>query len=67
MQMNNMAELVTVQKYWRTWSNRSWIVCVLNNRRCQSGHVGTARDGGRSEVCRFEANTPTLPITSSGS
>ena len=31
MQMNNMAELITVQKYWRTWSNRSWIVCVLNN------------------------------------
>lgn len=31
MQMNNMAELITVQKYWRDWSNPKWIVCVFNN------------------------------------
>jgi pyruvate dehydrogenase (quinone) len=31
MQMNNMAELITVQKYWKTWSNPRWIVCVFNN------------------------------------
>jgi pyruvate dehydrogenase (quinone) len=31
MQMNNMAELITVAKYWRTWSDHRWIVCVLNN------------------------------------
>lgn len=31
MQMNNMAELITVAKYWRRWSNPSWIVCVFNN------------------------------------
>jgi pyruvate dehydrogenase (quinone) len=31
MQMNNMAELITVQKYWRAWSNKTWIVCVFNN------------------------------------
>jgi pyruvate dehydrogenase (quinone) len=31
MQMNNMAELITVQKYWRQWSDPSWIVCVFNN------------------------------------
>ena len=31
MQMNNMAELITVAKYWRKWSNRQWIVCVFNN------------------------------------
>ena len=31
MQMNNMAELITVQKYWRDWSNPKWVVCVFNN------------------------------------
>jgi pyruvate dehydrogenase (quinone) len=31
MQMNNMAELITVAKYWRKWSNHHWIVCVFNN------------------------------------
>ncbi len=31
MQMNNMAELITVAKYWRRWIDHRWIVCVLNN------------------------------------
>jgi pyruvate dehydrogenase (quinone) len=31
MQMNNMAELITVAKYWRRWSDHRWIVCVFNN------------------------------------
>jgi pyruvate dehydrogenase (quinone) len=31
MQMNNMAELITVQKYWQQWSDPRWIVCVFNN------------------------------------
>ena len=31
MQMNNMAELITVSKYWRSWSDHRWIVCVFNN------------------------------------
>jgi pyruvate dehydrogenase (quinone) len=31
MQMNNMAELITVHKYWRQWPDRRWIVCVFNN------------------------------------
>ena len=31
MQMNNMAELITVQKYWQRWSDPRLIVCVLNN------------------------------------
>ncbi len=31
MQMNNMAELITVSKYWQRWSNPCFIVCVLNN------------------------------------
>jgi pyruvate dehydrogenase (quinone) len=32
MQMNNMAELITVAKYWRRWSNPRWICMVLNNQ-----------------------------------
>jgi pyruvate dehydrogenase (quinone) len=31
MQMNNMAELITVAKYWRRWVSPKWIVCVWNN------------------------------------
>src|SRR5581483_10238556 len=31
MQMNNMAELITVAKYWRNWPDHRWIVCVFNN------------------------------------
>jgi len=32
MQMNNMAELITVAKYWREWENPRLIVCVFNNQ-----------------------------------
>jgi pyruvate dehydrogenase (quinone) len=32
MQMNNMAELITVAKYWRRWADRRWVVCVFNNQ-----------------------------------
>jgi pyruvate dehydrogenase (quinone) len=32
MQMNNMAELITVQKYWKRWADPRLIVCVLNNQ-----------------------------------
>jgi pyruvate dehydrogenase (quinone) len=31
MQMNNMAELITVAKYCRSWADHRWIVCVFNN------------------------------------
>jgi pyruvate dehydrogenase (quinone) len=31
MQMNNMAELITVSKYWRQWADHRWICCVFNN------------------------------------
>src|SRR5689334_20306683 len=31
MQMNNMAELITVAKYWRQWIDHRWIACVFNN------------------------------------
>ncbi len=32
MQMNNMAELITVSKYWKRWQDPRWIVCVFNNQ-----------------------------------
>ncbi|WP_272849044.1 thiamine pyrophosphate-requiring protein [Paracoccus alcaliphilus] len=32
MQMNNMAELITVAKYWRDWKTPTWVCLVLNNR-----------------------------------
>ncbi|WP_375391383.1 thiamine pyrophosphate-requiring protein [uncultured Sphingomonas sp.] len=31
MQMNNLAELITVQKYWRGWADPRFVVCVFNN------------------------------------
>jgi pyruvate dehydrogenase (quinone) len=31
MQMNNMAELITVAKYWKHWADPRWICMVLNN------------------------------------
>jgi pyruvate dehydrogenase (quinone) len=31
MQMNNMAELITVAKYWKDWTTPHWICCVFNN------------------------------------
>lgn len=30
--MNNLAELITVAKYWRQWRDGTFIVCVLNNQ-----------------------------------
>ena len=32
MQMNGIAELITVAKYWRRWSDPRFVVLVLNNR-----------------------------------
>jgi pyruvate dehydrogenase (quinone) len=32
MQMNGLAELLTISKYWREWANPQLIVLVLNNR-----------------------------------
>ncbi|MEU6273971.1 thiamine pyrophosphate-requiring protein [Streptomyces populi] len=32
MQMNGMAELITIAKYWREWADPRLIVAVLNNR-----------------------------------
>jgi pyruvate dehydrogenase (quinone) len=32
MQMNGLAELITVAKYWREWRDPRWIALVLDNR-----------------------------------
>ena len=32
MQMNNMAELITIQKYWQKWVDKRLIICVFNNQ-----------------------------------
>ncbi|MBD1553905.1 thiamine pyrophosphate-requiring protein [Pseudomonas typographi] len=32
MQMNNMAELITVAKYWQQWANGRFICAVFNNQ-----------------------------------
>ncbi|MEW9585144.1 thiamine pyrophosphate-requiring protein [Paraburkholderia sp. DGU8] len=32
MQMSNMAELITVSKYWKDWADPRWICMVLNNQ-----------------------------------
>ena len=32
MQMSNMAELITVAKYWQQWGNGRWICAVFNNQ-----------------------------------
>jgi pyruvate dehydrogenase (quinone) len=31
MQMNNLAEMITVQKYWKRWRDPRLVVCVFNN------------------------------------
>ena len=31
MQMNNMAEMITVGKYWKRWRDPRLVVCVFNN------------------------------------
>jgi pyruvate dehydrogenase (quinone) len=32
IQMNGLAELITVAKYWREWKDPRWITLVLDNR-----------------------------------
>ena len=31
MQMNNMAELITVSQYWEKWTDPRFVICVFNN------------------------------------
>ena len=64
MQMNNMAELITVAKYWREWTDPRLDRLRVQQRGPEPGDLGAARDGGRSEIRRVAANSRTSPITS---
>ncbi len=55
MQMNNMAELITVAKYWKEWASPHWVCCVWNNQ--DLNQVGAARPGRRSQVRGHAAHT----------
>ena len=37
MQMNTMAELITVAKYWREWASPTWICGVFSNESLNPG------------------------------
>ena len=50
MQMNNMAELITVSKYWRELVEPALDLLRLQQRGFEPGHLGAAGDGGRSEI-----------------
>ncbi|MBX4905279.1 thiamine pyrophosphate-requiring protein [Rhizobium bangladeshense] len=32
MQMNNLAEMITVAKYWKNWADPTFVICVFNNQ-----------------------------------
>ncbi|ANK95032.1 MULTISPECIES: thiamine pyrophosphate-requiring protein [Rhizobium] len=32
MQMNNLAEMITVAKYWKSWADPTFVICVFNNQ-----------------------------------
>ncbi|WP_434714061.1 thiamine pyrophosphate-requiring protein (plasmid) [Rhizobium sp. YTUHZ045] len=32
MQMNNLAEMITVAKYWKDWADPTFVICVFNNQ-----------------------------------
>ena len=56
MQMNNMAELITVAKYWRALGQPDLDRLRVQQRGSQPGHLGAAGHGGRSEIQRLAAD-----------
>ena len=50
MQMNNMAELITVAKYWKTWADPEMDLLRVGQRGPESGHLGAAHHGGLSPL-----------------
>ncbi len=57
MQMNNMAELITVAKYWKEWSNPQVDRLRVQQPGPEPGDLGAARDVGRPEVQRIAADS----------
>ena len=66
MQMNGLAELITIAKYWDRWADPRLIVMVLNNRDLayvtweervpdRRPEVGAISDASRCALCRFRA------------
>jgi len=53
MQMNGLNELITVEKYWKNWSNPRIIFIVLNNRDLNQV----------TWELRIEGGDPKLPLT----
>ena len=62
MQMNGMAELITIAKYYERWTDPRLVVLVLQQPRPEPGDVGAAGDGGRPEESD-DAADPRLPVT----
>jgi len=54
MQMNGLAELLTIARSRSRWSDQRLVVCVLHNRS-QPGHLGAAGDGWGAAVRRVAA------------
>ena len=50
MQMNNMAELITVAKYWRQVGEPALDLRRLQQRGSEPGHLGAAGHGRRPEI-----------------
>ena len=65
MQMNNMAELITVAKYWQEWSDPRWVVCVFNNQDLNQVTWEQRVHGRRPEVRTPRSRSRTCPITGS--
>jgi len=50
MQMNNMAELITVAKYWKRWADGRFVICVYNNQDLNRYSIQHMDKGNRNEV-----------------
>ena len=61
MQMNGIAELITIAKYWDDGATRRLIVLRAQQPRPQPGDVGAARHGRRPEVRRRAQSIPDFP------
>ena len=61
MQMNGIAELITVADRWRGWTDPRFVVCVLQQPGPRRGDLGAARDGGRAAV-RRQPGAAGLPL-----
>ncbi len=57
MQMNNLAELITVQKYWKRWKGPRWIVCVFNNQDLNEVTWEQRVMEGNPEIQRFPGHS----------